>query len=116
MTEVYFVTDGCFGLFNKKMKTPSEPLSPFLVLPRHTVYGDYQILYDLHPTMDLRTISNFIFLENTTHKIKKEDQDCNEFVVMCLDAEKLRKICELYPETAKSIKYRSLDRRAYFLR
>ena len=35
---------------------------------------------------------------------------------MCLDSEKLLELCDLYPRTGQSLKYRALDRRAYFLR
>ena len=55
MTELCFITAGTFGLYNKKQRNPTDPLPPFVVLPRHRVYGDYQILYDLYPTMDFRT-------------------------------------------------------------
>lgn len=36
--------------------------------------------------------------------------------MMCLDGEKLLDLCELYPNTAKNVKYRSLDRRMYYLK
>ena len=57
MTELCFITEGVFGLYNKKKRNPTDPLPPFVVLPRYSIYGDYQILHDLYPTMDLRTYS-----------------------------------------------------------
>ena len=66
--------------------------------------------------MDLRTFSPDARHANVMSRMKKEDIDCEEYVLMCLDAEKLVELCELYPETAQSLKYRSLDRRAYYLR
>jgi len=41
MTELCFIMEGVFGLYNKKQRNPTDPLPPFVVLPRHTVYGDY---------------------------------------------------------------------------
>lgn len=55
MTELCFITAGTFGLYNKRQRNPTDPLPPFVVLPRYTVYGDFQIMYDLYPTMDFRT-------------------------------------------------------------
>ena len=66
--------------------------------------------------MDLRTFSPDARHANVMSRMKKEDIECEEYVLMCLDAEKLVELCELYPETAQSLKYRSLDRRAYYLR
>jgi len=35
---------------------------------------------------------------------------------MVLDADIMRDLCELYPETESNLKFRSLDRRTYFLK
>jgi len=41
MTELYLVMEGNFGLYNKKQRDPTNPLPPFIVLPRFSIYGDY---------------------------------------------------------------------------
>ena len=41
MTELYFVMEGSFALYNKKKRTPTDPIPPFIVLPRFSIYGDY---------------------------------------------------------------------------
>ena len=116
MTELYFVTDGCFGLYNKKQKNPTDPLPPFIVLPKYSIYGDYQILHDLYPTIDMRTyIADHRHID-VHNKLTKEDLEVDEYVVMCLDSEKLLELCDLYPRTGQSLNYRALDRRAFFLR
>ena len=43
-----------------------------------------------------------------------QDLNAEEYVVMCLDADKLRDLAELYPATADSLKYRGLERRQFF--
>ena len=35
---------------------------------------------------------------------------------MCLSSQVLNNLCELFPNTAKSLKYRALDRRNFFLK
>ena len=73
-------------------------------------------MYDLFPTMDMRTYVPDYRHEEVISNITREDLYCEEYVVMCLDSDKLLDLCELYPGTALSLKYRALDRRAYFLR
>ena len=38
-----------------------------------------------------------------------------EYILMLIDAEKIKDLCELYPGTEAKLKYRSLDRRNFFL-
>ena len=48
--------------------------------------------------------------------LKKEDLEATEYVVMALSDSIFDFACNLYPKTAKSLKYRALDRRNYYLR
>ena len=41
--ELYFIQEGSVGLYDKAVN--ENP--PFLILPKHSVFGDYQILFDL---------------------------------------------------------------------
>ena len=116
MTELYFVMDGCFGLYNKRQKNPTDPLPPFIVLPRYSIYGDFQILHDLYPTIDMRTYIYDHRHEDVINTIPKDDIVVDEYVVMCLDSEKLNNLCDLYPKTGKDLRCRALDRRSYFHR
>ena len=82
-----------------------------MILQRYTIYGDYQILLDLKPNMILRTLNNDQRLADVLSQIPQSDLNSEEYVVMCLDADKLRDLAELYPATADSLKYRGLERR-----
>ena len=93
MTELYFVQEGCFGLYNKKQKNPTDPLPPFIILPKFSIYGDYQILHDLYPTIDMRTYVYDHRHEDVLDKLSKEDIIVDEYVVMCLDDERLLDLC-----------------------
>ena len=55
MTELVFIMEGIFALTNKKRLNPTHYYRPFLLLPRYTIYGDYQILFDLYTDFDFRT-------------------------------------------------------------
>ena len=66
--------------------------------------------------MDFRTYVIDHRAVNVINSLRKEDLEAEIYVVMCLDSEKLLDLCELYPRTAQDMKYRALDRRAYFLR
>ena len=116
MTELYFICEGTFGLFTSKYKEETKRLPPFMVLPKYRIYGDYQILHDLFPNFDFATYMYDQRDNEVNERIAREDINVETYVVMCLDAEKLEDLCELYPMTAKSLKIRALDRREFFLK
>ena len=61
--------------------------------------------------MILRTLNDDQRLADVLSQIPQADLNAEEYVVMCLDADKLRDLAELYPATADSLKYRGLERR-----
>ena len=113
----FFITQGLFALTNKIKINPSKPYRPFLLLPRHTVYGDYQILFDLYPNCDFRTYvpdPKFPEERSAYAHLQLPDEDLEpegEYVLMQVEASILKNLCELYPETSDNLRYRSLDRR-----
>ena len=88
-----------------------------MLLPRHTVYGDYQILFDLYPNCDFSTyVPDERFPEEKSFyaHMQLPDEDLEpegEYVLMQVEASRLKNLCELYPETSDNLRYRSLDRR-----
>ena len=48
--------------------------------------------------------------------VPEDIQEVGEYVTMVLEDEIMKDLCELYPETDRNLKYRSLDRRAYFMK
>lgn len=46
--------EGGFALYNPsvKVKGLTEVKEPVVLMPRNTVFGDYQLLFDLYPRME----------------------------------------------------------------
>ena len=117
--ELFFVMQGSFGLYTKyAFRDLRYSLPPFCMMRRHTTYGDYQILFDLYPNMDLKTVpsANIKNAEVEAYMQHSDDLDQDEYHVMVLHAEILRNLCYLYPRTCKSLKYRAIDRRNFFMK
>lgn len=87
--EVFFIREGAVRLFNKFQ------FRDFIVLPRYSVFGDYQILYDLK--------SNIIFKSCHLFKFKTK--------LMCVSKKVFLNLCELFPVTAENLKTVALERR-----
>ena len=97
MTEMYFVTEGAFALHCTEHADPKRPHPPFMILPPGKIYGDYQVLFDLYANFDFQTyIYDFRFGE-LNEKLNLNELEVEEYVAMCLSAEKLQYLCELYP-------------------
>ena len=107
MTDLLFITQGIFALTNKTKINPTKPYRPFVLLPRNTVYGDYQILFDLYLNFDFRTYVEIPEEEYLYAHLPPEDteKDPGEYVVMCTPAETLTNLCDLYPATSRTLKY-----------
>ena len=118
MTELYFICEGSFGIYHPtlKIKGGSPDLDqPAVLLPRHTVFGDYQILFDTYPRMEL---SPFFIRKKTSEQIIYElgiEAEVEELGVMCLKSETLNELCDLYPQTAETLKIEGLRKRKLFL-
>ena len=54
MMEMFFTMEGSFALYHPtlKIKGEQENSQPAVVMPRHAVFGDYQLLFDLYPRME----------------------------------------------------------------
>lgn len=106
MMEIFFTMEGSFGLYHPtlKIKGKHEIEQPAILMPRHAVFGDYQLLFDLYPRMEF---CPFV-AGNTTSPETLEDLGIDgvveEFRVMCLSSEDFHELCELYPQTAESLK------------
>ena len=101
MVEIYFTMEGSFGCYHPtlKVKGKHEIEEPAILMPRHAVFGDYQLLFDLYPRMEF---CPFVPGRKTEeqHKLDLgEDYDVEEFRVMCLKEDIFRDLCDLYPQT-----------------
>lgn len=73
-------------------------------MPRHAVFGDYQLLFDLYPRMEFCPFVPGKTTSAETLKSLGVDGMVDEYRVMCLGAEDFHSLCELYPQTAESLK------------
>ena len=117
MTQMYFILEGGFGCYNPytKQKGNHENNNPFVIMKRHSIFGDYQLAFDLYPMMEFSPYS----VSNDTPKevVSQlgEDAEVTTFNVMCLEDEKFQELCELYEESAKTIQYNGLQKRKVFM-
>ena len=118
--EIYFTLEGAFGIFNPKLKPwkgqPQADEQPAVLLPRHTVFGDYQLLFDLYPRMEFCPFSPGQCTSKANMKELGADGKVSEWRAMCLAAEDFEELCELYPDTAESLKVQGLMKRKMFMK
>lgn len=75
---------------------------PFLQLPQHSFFGEYQILFDLR--------SNFWVKVGG-----KIDGDLARTMFLAIDKDTMMKLIELYPKSKLMLQKRGLQRRGVFL-
>ena len=71
MSEMFFVVQGGFGLYNTVKNDPRVSILPVVVIGSHKTYGDYQLLFDLYPNMDFKTYIHD-FRHQTVHDLLKK--------------------------------------------
>ena len=105
MSDLFFCVAGGFGLFHKLARSdPRRPIPPFCLIRSGKTYGDYQILFDLYPNFDFKTYVTDHRRTNIEKKyLTERDIESKEYVVMTMDAERLRDLCNLYPKTRLSL-------------
>ena len=87
-------------------------MPPFMLINTGKSVGDYQILFDLKPLFDFKTYSS----EEEQEMKQTSDADISDYITMVLSKDVFKDLCDLYPETEKTLKWRALDRRHYFLK
>jgi hypothetical protein len=92
--EIFFVVQGSALLYD------DAGARPFLQLPQHSFFGEYQILWDLR--------SNFW--------VKVGGTDYQRTMFLAIDRETVMRLAELYPKSKLMIQKRGLQRRAVFLK
>ena len=87
----------------------TEDNNKFMVLPEHSIFNDYQLLFNLR--------SNIKFKAHIPVYRKEEDLLAieNQIRTMNLDAEKFQDLLELYPDTAENLKLRALEKRSIYM-
>ena len=66
-------------------------------MPRYSVFGEYQLLFDLYPRMEFCPYVPNKWISRETIKELGPDINVDEFVVMCLSKEDFEELCDLYP-------------------
>ena len=80
-----------------------------MVLPLHSIFNDYQLLFNLK--------SNISFKAHTPTFRKEEDLLAieNQIRTMNLTREHFEELLDLYPDTAENLKLRALEKRSIFM-
>ena len=91
--EVFFITEGGVLLYNYFQ------IQDFMYLPQYSVFGDYQVLYNLK--------SNIVF--------KTADQK-SDVKFMCVTKKVFMNLCDFFPQTAEKLKYQGLLKRHHYLK
>ena len=117
MMELFFTMEGAFGLYHPtlKIKGKAQIDQPALLMVRYGVFGDYQLLFDLYPRIEL---CPYVPSRDTDPEVLKsigEDAEIEEFRVMCLAEDEFHDLCELYPMTRESLKIQGLKKRKMFM-
>lgn len=81
MHEIFFIREGQVQLFNRYLN------KDFMMLPQFSVFGDYQVFYDLKSNINFRTPKK---MKNTRF--------------MCVTKKVFLNLCDLFPVTAENLR------------
>ena len=90
-----------------EMKTKEG--TTFMILPEDSLFNEYTLIFDLK--------SNIIFKSfmPTFESLEYERNAENMTRTMNLDAETFKDLLEMYPDTAKNLTLRALEKRSIFM-
>lgn len=118
LEQVYFITEGGFGLYNPKLhySSPRTEKTPFVIIKPFSVFGDFQLIQDTEPGWDF---SPYVPNNKTPLSVLNElgpDAEVDVFNIMALDGDKFEELCDLYPDSRQTILKNALGRRKLFMR
>ena len=94
MTELCFILEGVFGLYHPNGRIcKQKDLEPAIILKKSSVFGDYQLLFDLNTYMEM---CPYVPGRYTSEKIKdllEFDCETQDYRLMCLKKEDFEELC-----------------------
>ena len=96
------IQSGMVDLYSKKSHK-------FMQLPPHSMFNDYQIMFGLKSNINFKSWSPTFVNDQQISQPEFKTRTMN------LDAEIFKDLLELYPETAKNLKLRALEKRSIFI-
>ena len=108
--EMYFIRQGIVEIQNNENDSVCQD-KPILYLPKYSYFGDYQILMDLKSNLVIKTLDAYPNSNNASKRNNIMQEPLPEIIFMCVNKEKLKELCELFPKTEENIKARALERR-----
>ena len=117
MTQMYFIIGGGFGLYNPAVKEKGTHTNnnPFVIMKRHSIFGDYQLMFDLYPMMQFSPFGHSNITPKSVIAKLGEDAEVDVHNVMCLEGEIFENLCDLYPDSKQTIAHASLKKRKLFM-
>ena len=107
--EMYFISQGIVEVFNNENDEILKE-KPILFLPKHSYFGDYQILLSLKSNCEFKTC------EEPPEDKKIATNMPSDTTFYCIKNETLLELCDLFPQTAENLKYRAHERRKHFIK
>ena len=108
--QMYFIRQGIVEVFNSEPNEIHKD-QPILYLPKFSYFGDYQILCKLKSNLVYKTLGHI-------PEDKKKGLNFDtlpETFFMCVSKRVLNELCDLFPQTAKNIRAKALERRHRFM-
>lgn len=108
--QMYFIRQGIVEVFNSDGDEIHKG-KPILYLPKFSYFGDYQILCKLKSNLQFKTLGEVA--EDKRKGLNFEQLP--ETFFMCVSKKNLNYLCELFPQTAKNLRSKALERRHRFM-
>lgn len=110
VNELFFIREGQISMAFPKSRENKSIV--FNVLPRFSIFGDYQILFDLNTIYEFRAETHKSpgneHLDEFGNEEHLDSYHENRIVLMCVQAKKLKHLCEIFPTTMANLKIRAL--------
>lgn len=100
-SELYFISKGSVVLYDQ------QGVTPFLQLPKHSYFGDYQILFDLR--------ANFTVKVGGIIEYDQEKNKMDRTFFLCVKEGTFNELCKEFPKSKYVIQKQSLERRKVFM-
>ena len=102
MEELCFILEGAFGLYHPNGRIfKQKGLEPAVILKQSSVFGDYQLLFDLNTCMEMCPYVPGRYTSQKICEILEFDCEMQDYRLMCLRNTDFKELCELYPDTAE---------------
>ena len=98
LKEIYFISKGTAIFYDR------QGITPFIQLPQHSQFGDYQLIFDLRCSFVVKVGGK----ENIFNKFQNRME---RTTFLCVPDEYFQELLELFPKSKNIVLKRALERR-----